>query len=407
MMRYEIKKVLCRISSKIALVLLAGIVIAVSMLAVNFVGWVDENGDTHTGYSAVRRLEEAQRQWEGPLTEKKIADVIRENARIQGTPQAQSKDVKQSNIAYSWQQPINGIRDLVNRSFGGFRDFDYYTIDSLQPDAAAGFYSNRLDNMKEWLYGEAKDQYSDAEKEFFIRQYEEMEVPIQYGFMELWDSFLEMAPTVIMLMSIILGFLLSGIFAGEAGCRADSVFYASLYGRSRAITAKIGAGFCIVTAVYWIVMLVYTALVMGFTGMRGWDCMIQASSAGWKSFYNITVGQEYLLVVFGGYLGCLFLGACTMLASALTNTVLAVMTPFVLIFIPSFLSGINHPAVAKLLGLLPDQLLQMNVAVKYFNVYQIGETVVGAVPILLAAYVGLTALVGPGCYWGFKKREVR
>lgn len=93
--------------------------------------------------------------------------------------------------------------------------------------------------------------------------------------------------------------------------------------------------------------------------------------------------------------------------SALANTVLAVMVPFLLIFIPSFLGGGNHPVVAKILGLLSDQLLQMNMVVKYFNVYQIGSVVVGAAGVLLVLYLVLTVVVWPGCYWGFKKREVK
>lgn len=407
MLWYEIKKVFTRTGGKIALALLAGILIVVSMIAVNFVDWVDENGDSHTGYGAVLRLQKEQSQWAGPVTEEKIADVIRENARISATPEAQSKDVQQSNIAFGWQQPFYGLRDMVNRSFGGFRDYDYYKIDSLKPEDAVHFYANRLDRMKDWLYGEAQDQYSDAEKAFFVSQYEKLEVPIKYDFLELWESFLEMAPSIIMLTAIILGFLLSGIFAGEAGCKADSIFYASFYGRNKAITAKIGAGLCIITVIYWSIMFLYTVLVMGFTGFRGGDCAVQAMASGWKSFYNITVAQDYLLVIIGGYIGCLFLGSCTMLVSALTNTVLAVMAPFVLIFIPSFLGGINHPVVAKILGLLPDQLLQMNMVVKYFNVYQIGGVVVGAAGILLVLYLVLTAAVWPGCYWGFKKREVK
>ena len=69
--------------------------------------------------------------------------------------------------------------------------------------------------------------------------------------------------------------------------------------------------------------------------------------------------EKYLLTAAGGYIGCLFISALSMLVSAKTrSTVVAVLVPFILIFIPSFLANINSPAVARLLGLLPDQLLQ-------------------------------------------------
>ena len=68
MLWYEIKKVFTRTGGKIALALLAGILIVVSMIAVNFVDWVDENGDSHTGYGAVLRLQKEQSQWAVPVT---------------------------------------------------------------------------------------------------------------------------------------------------------------------------------------------------------------------------------------------------------------------------------------------------------------------------------------------------
>lgn len=66
--------------------------------------------------------------------------------------------------------------------------------------------------------------------------------------------------------------------------------------------------------------------------------------------------------------------------------------------IPGYLTG-------RICGLLPDQLLQMNMAVCYFNLYQIGEKVIGAVPILFAVYLALTVLLGPVIYQVYRKAE--
>ena len=136
------------------------------------------------------------------------------------------------------------------------------------------------------------------------------------------------------------------------------------------------AGAIIITAIYWAVMLLYTMLVLGILGVDGANCPIQSSMSGWKSIYNITNAQEYILIVLGGYLGCLFMQSLTMLVSAKTNSsVIAVIVPFILIFLPSFLSGTSLPLLNKILGLLPDQMLQMNQVVKFFNLYEIGGKV--------------------------------
>lgn len=132
-----------------------------------------------------------------------------------------------------------------------------------------------------------------------------------------------------------------------------------------------------------------------------------ASMSGWKSIYNITNAQEYILIVLGGYLGCLFMQSLTMLVSAKTNSsVIAVIVPFILIFLPSFLSGTSLPLLNKILGLLPDQMLQMNQVVKFFNLYEIGGKVFCAVPILIISYSILLLLIVPVIYFIYRRKEV-
>ena len=57
--------------------------------------------------------------------------------------------------------------------------------------------------------------------------------------------------------------------------------------------------------------------------------------------------------------------------------------------------------------MLPDQLLQMCNAVQLFNTYQIGNKVVGAVPIILVAYLVLYCILVPVLYRVYKKTEVK
>lgn len=91
-----------------------------------------------------------------------------------------------------------------------------------------------------------------------------------------------------------------------------------------------------------------------------------------------------------------------MLASArVRSAVPAVMVPFVLIFLPSFLGNLESAAVNKILGLLPDRLLQVGTALGYFDLYTLGGRVMGAVPILLVLYGIGAAAVLPVVYWCF------
>ena len=46
-----------------------------------------------------------------------------------------------------------------------------------------------------------------------------------------WDKLFERLPSLLMILVLILGFLVSGIFPCESQLKADSVFYASFHGR--------------------------------------------------------------------------------------------------------------------------------------------------------------------------------
>ena len=106
----------------------------------------------------------------------------------------------------------------------------------------------------------------------------------------------------------------------------------------------------------------------------------------------------------GGYVGCLFIAALCMFVSArFKSAVLAVMVPFVLIFLPSFVGSIETAAVTRILGLLPDRLLQVETALGYFDLYTVGGKVVGAVPVLFVIYGILTVALLPVIYYTGRK----
>lgn len=407
MMKYELKKVLLRRSSKIALFLLLLIVGITCYLAAD-VSYVDSHGKTNKGPAAVAALKAAQKEWSGYLDEEKLRKVIAENRRIVESPEYSSDRLQDREIAYSRGQGIEEIRNLLNDHYAeGFLDYDYYRANSLTESDAPDFYKNRIRLLKDWLAEEAKDQFSDAEKSYLIRQYEKLQTPFYVDYRKGWEQLVEYAPTVVMAIMLILGYLVAGIFSNEFLWKSDAVFFSSAYGRSRAVRDKIKAGFCLVTGVYFTAFLLYSSAVLLYLGTDGSGLAVQADASSWKCFYHMTLWQEFLLIAVGGYIGCLFISFLSMLASAKTKSaVLAVMVPFLLIFLPSFLSNMNSPAVNRVIGLLPDQLLQMGTAVKYFNLYEIGGKVVGAVPVLVILYTLLAIVLLPVIYRVYCRRQM-
>lgn len=411
MIRYEIKKVLGSTGGKVALAVFSALVVLSCYLSVGKLEWVNENGDYVYGLAAVKPLREARNHWEGPLDEEKLKAVILENQRILATPQYNSAEIQQKNIAYSWRQGIAPIRLMMCFSYAdGLRDYNYYTADSVSPSDAGAFYSNRVKLLRQYLYDETNDAfnaYSEREKQYLIAKYENLETPFYFDYCEGWSRLLDNCMYILGWGTLMLGFLTAGIFSNEFKWKADTVFFSSRYGRSKAIKAKIQAGFLWVTVLYWAAIGVYTLVTLCCLGFEGGNCPIQIANQGLncRSFYNLTFWQTWLLTAVGGYIGNLFFAALTMFVSAKSRSAaLAVTVPLLLILVPN--TG-NWPLSSKQMGLLPDQLLQLQEVIgRYFNVYEIGGKVFNAVTVLPLLYGALTIALVPLMYRAFRKRRL-
>lgn len=404
---FELKKIFSKPVNKIVFILLAVSLCVVSYFTIRYVDYVDENGNSTTGMAAASALREAKNTWAGYVTDDVLRKVLEENTRINNSEEYLSEDVTENNKAYSQKQGFSDIREMINKAFGEFQSYNYYQADSVTQEEISSFYDRRTANLIEWLKSdEQENRYSEQEQQFLIAQYEKLKTPFYYEYADGWIALLEYAPSIIMLIVLITGFLVSGIFSDEIQLKADSIFFSAKLGRNKAVAAKIKAGFIVITSIYWVMIVLYSGIVLSVLGSGGADCAIQNGFSDWKSFYNITYLQDYLLTVLGGYLGNLFILFLSMLASAKTRSkALAVTIPFILLFIPSFLSEIS--VLSEVLGLLPDQLLQVCTAIKTFNLYQIGDKIVGAVPIILTLYFILFCILLPVLYQVYRKTEIK
>lgn len=315
------------------------------------------------------------------------------------------------NIAYHRSQALTDIREMIANSWTDFREFDYFTINYLKPEDAKHFYSNRTENLKEYLASpeDSVTRYlSEKKKAFLIKRYEEMETPLKYDVFTGWDEMDYGAPMIVMIMCLILGFLVAGIFSNETKLKADAVFFSAYYGRRKAVLAKLMAGFMIVTGLYWLVMLLYSAIVLGIFGTDGADCMIQLDLGCWRSFYNITFLQRHLLILSGGYIATLFVMLVTMLVSAKTKSaVIAVMIPFIILFAPTFLNDANGYILNQILGLLPNNLMELRRPLKIFTLVEIGGKVTGALNVMFPFYAALSVMLCPVIYQVYRRTEVK
>ena len=415
MVRYEIKKVLGRPSGKIALFLFVCVII-LSLWTTIFgdeygdLVWVNEQGDAEYGFAAHQKLRTAQNEWAGELDEEHLESIIRELNRIAATPEYNSNEYNQRDIAFHWRMGIDPVRGMLYRTFSpGLRNFDYYLADTLSPSVAGKFYSQRVELLRSYLYEEDNEEaarLSDREKEYLITQYEKLEGPIYYDYHRGWYQTLSNLTFIMLLGTLVMGYMVSGIFSNEFKWKSDAVFFTTYHGRSWAVSAKIKAGVVLVYALYWGGVLICTLFTLGFCGFDGGNCAIQFDC--YRSFYNLTYLQTYLLYVVSCYIGILFMMFLCMWVSAKTRSaVFATTIPFILIFVPNFFANSTlADALSGVLALLPDKMFDLFAHLKYFDVYDLGFAVVGSWPLLFVIYSVLAVVLVPVMYREFRAKQI-
>lgn len=403
MLQFEVKKVFSKYKNKIAMILLIIMLIVTSILTMNKVEYINADGERTSGIAASRNLRAEQNKWAGYLTEDVIAEAVGENERINQSEEALSYDIQEQDKAYAKKQGISGITTLINNAFSEWRDYNYFAVDNISAEEAKQVYDKRVDSLKGYL-NSGEETFTDAEKDFLIRRYENLETPFYYEYTDGWGALLQNISTFILMLALIIGFLVSGIFSDEFQTKADSIFFASKLGRNKAVVSKMGAGFLITTVLYVLFILLYTVIVLLALGADGADCPIQLDL--WRSAYNITFFQAYLLIVAGGYVGTLFAAVVSMIVSSLSrSTATAVIAPFLILCAFPFLSRIiTLPGICSF---FPDQLLEVYLDIKEFGLVEFRGKVMNIATVIIPVYLAVCMFLIPVLYRIYKKSEIK
>lgn len=401
MFRFEIKKIFSKPKNKIAVVLLFIVLIITSILTINRVEYVDENGNHSVGILASHHLREARNEWTGYLTEDILRKVLEENAAINRSKEALSDDFVEQDKAYAKKQGIAGIIEVINSAFSGYRDYDYYAINNVSEDEVGTIYERRISTLKNWL-DSGGETFTTEEKNFLIQQYENLKTPFYYEYVDGWSALLQNISTFILILALVIGFFVSGIFSDEFQIKADSIFFSSKLGRNKGVLSKIVAGFSIVSAFYILFIFLYTCIVLFVLGADGANCPIQLDL--WRSVYNVTFLQAFLLIVLGGYVGTLFASLLAMLVSAITHsTTTAIIVPFIVLCAFPFLSRIM--TLPQLCSFFPDQLLEIYIDIKESGFINLGGKVTTIATFIIPLYAIICLVLQPILYNTYKRVE--
>lgn len=278
-----------------------------------------------------------------------------------------------------------------------------FAIDNISDDEASTVYERRISTLKEYL-DSGEETFTEKEKSFLIQQYENLDTPFYYEYMDGWSALLQNISTFILILALVIGFFVSGIFSDEFQTKADSIFFSTRLGRNKGVLSKIGAGLTIVSAFYAAFVFLYTFIVLSVLGTDGANCPIQLDL--WRSAYNVTFLQAYLLIVAGGYIGTLFASMLAMLASALTrSTPTAIIVPFIILCAFPFLSRII--TLPGLCSFFPDQLLEIYLDIKEAGLVTLGGKVTTIATVIVPVYAVICLILLPILYKVYKKTEIK
>lgn len=409
MLLFEVKKILFKTLNKSALLILIAVLVIGSFLTIRDVKYTDANGNSFSGISAARHLKEDKNQWKGYIDEDVLKNVIRKNQEIISSPSALSVDVHEKNKVYAKSQNFADIKEIINLAFSEFDNYDPFKADNISEEEVKNLYKQRMSELKSWLNSEeVTNTFSADEKEWLIHKYESLKTPLYYEYADGWKALLDSQylPTLMMITILIIGIIVSGVFSDEFSWKAESIFFSTKLGRKNAILSKIGAGLLISTILYWGIILTFSLIVLSILGFSGGSCAVQTGVSNWNSIYNITYFQDFLISVFGGYVGCLFITTLAMLVSAKTHsTVFAITIPFILTCLPPFIGRIE--IFARIVTLFPDQLLQLNKNLESFSLYHIGGNIVSSVALIIPLYLVLFFLLLPILYIVYAKTQIK
>ena len=393
MLKLELK----RIFSKKINVLAIGVALILSVIfsgfAVTSNRYVDENGNVSTGVWAVRKLTDNRRAWRGALTAEKLANVIAQNKQVM----AQSQDEIDADYG-KMLQPIDDIKSFMVSVLTPDSEYDDSVLNQMSDENIQNFYGIYQENMKKMSeeYG-----HTSLQKKYLENKYSKIKLPLTYEAYSSWDTMIMYAETYSIVLAIIVGFICAGIFADDFQTKADTVFFATKYGRTKAVKTKIVAGIATTTVVYWSGIALLSIICFGIMGISGINTPYQMSQT--YSIYIMTYGQYYLLTVVCGYIASLLTATLSMFVAAKMHTVsVAVCIPFFLYCLLPFI-GRALSRYTTIFNLVPTILTNVEASARAPLVYQIGNHVFRQIPLVMVIYTSVAIVLIPFIYRSFHR----
>ncbi|MGT2753989.1 ABC transporter permease [Streptococcus ovis] len=382
---YEMKKVLSKRVTQIAILIAIGLAFVFSLFAIGSFQYEDTDNHLIKGISAPRMLVETKNQWRGELSPDRIVELIQ---------------AKQNG---DWQSTSDILFALNEMLVGEAKDnesYDYEAILTADSESLQSFYDYYKENLKKEVEEVGK---TPEQRRFLMKEYKKIRSPFYYEAADAWDTMLLYATTFSLVLIMIISLITAGIFSDEFRYHTSAILFSTKYGRSKVIKSKIYAGLAITTFVYVIGMGLLSFICFSVMGISGILTAYQFYQP--YSIYSLTFGELYGVILICGYIASLLSASLSMFVAAKTRmTSIAIVAPFILFFVSPFIGRVLP--FKSFFSLTPDQLTNIMNSVRIPYIYQIGSVVFKQIPFLVLFYTLLSIAILPFLYYSFRQTKV-
>lgn len=299
-------------------------------------------GNKFDGYGMIKESQEYALAFGEELTDETLQQLVRDYQRMEAAGMEKELEKTDWKIINSWLATL----------YPELRDTGTYQtmISYVDPNKLTGFYERREQAINDFLENSGQ---TGVEKEYLFQMEQEVESPLQYGWVEGWSQLLgSMVADLGVVMALFLAIALSPLFAGEWHDNTSSLVLTTKNGWGKVASAKIVTG--LVFTIEFFLMLAIPNVVsqIFFMGTSGWDMPIQNIKLIAIAPMNMLQAEiyEYAFALLGA-IG--FAGVVMFISVTVKNNVLALLFSLACVYGPMMIAEYLPYELQKVLDLLP------------------------------------------------------
>ncbi|HJD47264.1 MAG TPA: hypothetical protein H9909_10525 [Candidatus Mediterraneibacter norfolkensis] len=339
----ELKRIL---KTRSVQILLAAAILLSAVLAYfpcTFVAYVYENESgkevTLTGREAIRMIQERQGQYQGEITEEKLADAVRQYdefaSRYEGGLPNGIYDERVTTVdSYRYVFAINRLLTRMQEVNADPNTGIAPGMEELTEADAQDFYEQCRQHVRDLIYLEnghgAKVDSAVAQAEML---YDKVKMPFSY-YPYISTNAIEYTGLCVLFLVLIGMILMVPLFASDRQNQADQIIKCTKLGKRRLASVRILAGVTVVTVMYMAGIALFLLVMNSLNGWESLKSSVQITVSA-AVFLPVTVGELELLISAAGYITLLATVCFTLFLSGRMKSVFAsAIAAFVFFLLP-------------------------------------------------------------------------